>query len=185
MTKKKKPESSSDQEMDDKSADLLTDTSHEELIERLNEADQKVNEYWERILRMQAEAENIKRRQERDLENAHKYALDKFVGELIPIVDSLELASTSVPDDMQASAKSVLDGVELTLKMFYMAMEKFGVKQVNPLNEMFNPEFEQAISTKVDPEVAPNTVVSVLQKGYTLNGRLIRPALVIVSKTEE
>jgi molecular chaperone GrpE len=156
--------------------------SHEELVQQLSEAEQKVNQYWERILRMQAESENVSRRAERDLANAHKYALEKFAAELLPIVDSLELCASSVPADMQEAAKPVIEGVELTLKMFYSALEKYGVKQVSPLNQPFNPEYEQAISTQEDASVSPNTVVSVLQKGYTLNGRLIRPALVVVSK---
>jgi molecular chaperone GrpE len=161
---------------------LITNPSHEELTQQLSEAEQKVNQYWERILRMQAESENIARRAERDLANAHKFALDKFAAELLPIVDSLELCATSVPPDMQEAAKSVIEGVDLTLKMFYNALEKFGIKQVNPLSQPFNPEFEQAISAQEDTSVPPNTVLSVLQKGYVLNGRLIRPALVIVSK---
>lgn len=163
----------------------LSEASRETLIEKLNEADQKTNDYWERILRLQAEAENVARRNERAVENAHKFALEKFVNELIPIIDSLELSADNVPDDMKEAAKPILEGVDLTLKMFYSAMEKFGVEQVYPLNQPFDPEYSQAISTKPTPEVAPNTVVSVLQKGYTLNKRLIRPALVVVSKEEE
>lgn len=161
---------------------LITSPSHEELLQQLGAAEEKVNQYWERILRMQADSENASRRAERDLANAHKFALDKFAAELLPIIDSLELCATSVPPEMQEAAKSVIEGVDLTLKMFYNALEKFGIKQVNPLSQPFNPEYEQAISTQDDPSVPPNTVVSVLQKGYTLNGRLIRPALVVVSK---
>jgi len=185
MTKKARPDDQSDNNHDDKPTELLTHPSYEELLQKLDETEQKMNEYWERILRMQAEAENISRRNQRDVENAHKYALEKFVNELLPIVDSLELCASSVPKEMQKAAKSVVDGVELTLKMFYAAMEKFGVKQVNPVNESFNPECQQAISMQADPKVAPGTVISVLQKGYTLNNRLVRPALVVVSKAEE
>ncbi len=161
---------------------LITSPSHEELLQQLGAAEEKANQYWDRILRMQAESENIARRAERDLANAHKFALDKFAAELLPIIDSLELCASSVPSDMQEAAKPVIEGVELTLKMFYSALEKFGIKQVNPVSQPFNPEYEQAISTQEDASVPPNTVVSVLQKGYTLNGRLIRPALVVVSK---
>lgn len=159
--------------------------AHEELMQKLGEAEQKANQYWERIMRMQAESDNAQRRMERDIANAHKFALDKFVAELIPIVDSLELCVTNVPAEMQQAANSVIEGVHLTLKMFYAAMEKFGIKQVNPVSESFDPEFQQAISTVEDPEVQPGTVVSVLQKGYTLNNRLIRPALVVVAKAAE
>jgi molecular chaperone GrpE len=175
-------ETGSDQ---DKSAELLTLPSHEELLQKLDEADAKVNQHWERILRMQAENENAMRRAERDVASAHKYALEKFVAELLPIVDSLELCIVNVPDDMKKKAHSVIEGVELTLKMFYSAMEKFGIKQVNPLSQPFDPEFEQAISMQVDATVKPGTVLSVLQKGYTLNNRLIRPALVVVAKAED
>jgi molecular chaperone GrpE len=164
---------------------LLSETSHEELIKQLNAAEQKANEHWDRLLRMQAEIDNAKRRAERDVESAHKYALEKFAFELLPIIDSLELCAGSVPADMQQAAKSVVDGVELTLKMFHSALDKFGVKQVNPVGQAFNPELEQAISMQVDPDKQPGTVLTVLQKGYTLNGRLLRPALVVVSKSEE
>lgn len=167
------------------SPEMLTHPSYEELMQQLGEAEQKSNQYWERILRMQADNDNLMRRVERDVANAHKYALEKFVAELIPIIDSLELCVTTVPKDMQSVAESVVDGVKLTLKMFYTAMEKFGVKQVNPVGEAFDPEFQQAISMQHDPNVKPGMVISVLQKGYTLNNRLVRPALVVVSKAEE
>ncbi len=175
-----------DQEVDESNSEqMLTELSHEELIQKLNEAEQKSNENWERVLRMQAESENAARRAERDVASAHKYALEKFVGELLPIIDSLELCATSVPADMQAAAKPVVDGVEMTLKMFNAALEKFGVKQVNPVSEAFDPETQQAISLQEDPSVKPGTVISVLQKGYTLNNRLVRPALVVVSKAKD
>ncbi len=161
--------------------DATSELSYEEALQKLGEAEQKANEHWERILRMQAESDNATRRAERDVANAHKFALEKFVSELIPIIDGLEQCANSVPESMRDAAASVIEGVDLTLKMFYSSMEKFGVSQVNPVGQPFNPEFEQAISTQVDPNSPPNTVVAVLQKGYTLNNRLIRPALVVVS----
>ncbi len=164
---------------------FLTELSHAELIAKLNEAERKSNDYWERLLRMQAEADNAARRSERDVASAHKYALEKFVGDLLPIVDSMELCATSVPADMQKAAQPVIDGVDLTLKMLTTSLEKFGVKQVNPVGEAFNPETQQAISMQEDPAVKPGMVISVLQKGYTLNNRLVRPALVVVSKAKE
>lgn len=163
----------------------ITEMPHEQLVKKLNDAEQKVNQHWERILRMQADNDNLLRRTERDVANAHKYALEKFVGELLPIVDSLELAATNHPKETEKSAKAIIEGVNLTLKMFYNALEKFGVKQVNPVGKTFDPEFEQAISVQPDSKAEPNTVLSVLQKGYTLNNRLLRPALVVVSKAEE
>jgi molecular chaperone GrpE len=183
---KDKHDQQADQEIDGaQDGQLLTELSHAELIQKLNEAEQKSNDFWERILRMQAESENVARRSERDIASAHKYALDKFVGELLPIIDSLELCAASVPADMQKAVQSVTEGVEMTLKMFYVALEKFGVKQVSPVNEPFNPETQQAISMLEDSELKPGTVISVLQKGYTLNNRLVRPALVVVSKAKE
>jgi molecular chaperone GrpE len=151
-------------------------------MKKLNEAEQKSNDYWERLLRLQAENDNTARRNERELANAHKYALDKFVNELLPIIDSLELSTSKVTPELKDAASSVIEGVDMTLKMFYAAMEKFGVKQVDPLSQPFDPELHQAISMQENAGVAPGTVTAVLQKGYTLNGRLVRPALVVVAK---
>lgn len=158
--------------------DLLEHPSYIELQKKLTEAEESVNFYKDRMLRMQAETTNIQKRVERDIENAHKYGLEKFTLELLPIIDSLERAVT-LPEEHQHSA---LEGVNLTLKMLYGVLEKFGIKQVDPLSEAFNPELHQAVSTQVDSTVEPNTILNVLQKGYLLNNRLIRPALVIVSK---
>lgn len=159
---------------------LLTHPSYIELQTRLDEAEAKANENWERVLRMQAEADNVQRRVERDVANAHKYALEKFVSELLPVVDNLERAISA--HSTEGGQDSLLDGVNLTLKMFISALDKFGVQQVDPQNESFNPEFHQAVSTQENEKVKPNTVIQVLQKGYLLNSRLVRPALVIVSK---
>lgn len=161
-----------------KEAELLEHPSYIELQNKLTEAEEKANQYWERILRMQAENENVQRRVQRDVENAHKYGLEKFVLELLPIIDSLE-RSLTLPEEQK---HSVLEGVNMTLQMLYTALDKFGIEQINPMNEPFKPEFHQAVSAQVDPNVAPNTVINVLQKGYLLNNRLIRPALVVVSK---
>lgn len=165
-------------------AELLSHPSHQELLKQLDEAEQKANQYWERILRMQADAENAARRSERDVGNAHKYALEKFAGELLPIIDSLELCVTNADKDPK-SAAAIIEGVNLTLKMLYAALEKFGIKQINPVSEPFDPEFQQAISMQNDPKAKPGTVISVLQKGYTLNNRLLRPALVVIAKNED
>jgi molecular chaperone GrpE len=175
------PNDENEMNSNDRSPELLTHPSYEEMLQKLDEADQKANQYWERILRMQAENENAVRRTERDVANAHKYALEKFVTELLPIIDSLELCISNTSQD---SVDPVIEGVNMTLKMFYSAMEKFGVVQINPLNEPFDPEHSQAISMQYDPATKPGIVISVLQKGYTLNARLLRPALVVVSKAE-
>ncbi len=160
---------------------LLAHPSYIELQKKLDEADAKANENWERVLRMQADADNLQRRVERDVANAHKYALEKFVLELLPVIDNLERAISAHISEESGSG-TLLDGVSLTLKMFQSAVEKFGVEQVNPENAPFNPELHQAVSTQEDASVKPNTVLQVLQKGYLLNNRLIRPALVVVSK---
>jgi len=175
----------SDDEAQEKPTELLSHPSYQELMQKLDDAEKKTNEYWERILRMQADFENMQRRTERDVANAHKYALEKFVSELLPIIDSLELSVANVAKDTHQTVQAMVEGIQLTLRMFYSAMEKFGIKQVNPLNQIFDPAFEQAISVQLDPSVAAGTVLSVLQKGYTLNNRLIRPALVVVSKVSE
>ncbi len=161
-------------------AELLEHPSYIELQKKLTEAETKANEHWERMLRMQAETDNASRRVERDIANAHKYALEKFALELLPIVDSLERAIEAHMTE-ETGTGSLLDGVNLTLKMFTTALEKFGIQQINPLGEAFNPEWHQAVSAQADPTAKPGTVLAVLQKGYLLNNRLIRPALVVVS----
>lgn len=157
------------------------DTSSQELQNQLLTAEEKVKEYWERILRMQAETDNIKRRAEQDIAKAHNYGLQKFVSELLPIIDNLERAIFSHQNEA-SEAGTLLDGVNLTLKMFMTTLEKFGVEQIDPISQPFNPELHQAISMKEDASAKPGVVIQVLQKGYLLNKRLIRPALVIVAK---
>lgn len=161
-------------------AGLLEHPSYEGLQTKLTEEEDKYNQLWERLLRTQAEMGNLQRRAERDISNAHKYALEKFVLELLPVVDSLERALGAHDEDSGDSA--LLDGVDITLKMLYAAFEKFEIQQVDPISQPFNPELHQAVSTQVDQDVKPGTVLNVLQKGYLLNNRLIRPALVVVSK---
>ena len=134
-------------------------------------------------LRNQAEMQNIIRRSERDVQNAHKYSLDKFVAELLPVVDNLERALESIDQD-KSELKSLAEGVELTLKSFQDLLERQKVVSVNPKGEIFNPDLHQAMSILEEPSVAPNTVIDVFQKGYTLNGRLVRTAMVVVAKGE-
>ena len=131
-------------------------------------------------LRAQAEMENLRKRTTRDIENAHKYALDKFVNELIPVVDSLELGLSAAMES--ENGKDLLEGMELTLKMMTAALEKFGVKQIFPEGEKFNPELHEAVSMQPVEGKESGTVISVMQKGYELNGRLVRAAMVMVAK---
>ncbi len=161
--------------------ELLDHASYQELQKQLTSAEEMANTYKDRLLRTQAEMENMQRIKERDIANAHKFALEKATLELLPVVDNLERAIAAHLND-ESGAGSLLDGVNLTLKMLIKAMEKFGIESVDPEGQPFNPELHQAVSTVESPNVPPNTVVNVLQKGYLLNKRLIRPALVIVSK---
>lgn len=135
-------------------------------------------------LRAQAEAQNTQRRAEMDVEKARKFALESFSKELLPVVDNLERALESVPAD-NPDVKPFAEGVELTLKSLLDALGKFKIEAVDPEGEPFDPQLHQAMSMVENPEVEPNTVIAVMQKGYTLNGRLVRPAMVMVSKAAQ
>lgn len=134
-------------------------------------------------LRAQAEVENIRRRTEIDVEKAHKFALEKFANELLPVIDSLERA-LEVADKENPALASMIEGIELTLKSLLGAVRKFGVEVVGDTNVPFNPEIHQAMSMMESDDVAPNHVMMVMQRGYTLNGRLLRPAMVAVAKAK-
>ncbi len=138
----------------------------------------------DQLLRARAEVENIARRKAKELENAHKFALENFVRELLQVRDSLELGQVAA-NEPDADVTKLREGMELTLKLMSNVMTKFGVEQVDPLNQPFNPELHQAMSMQPRADVAPNTAVAVIQRGYTLNGRLVRPALVMVSQAIE
>ncbi len=157
--------------------------AEEELTEQIKQAEQKAEENWELLLRTRAEMDNLRRRTEKDLENAHKFALEKFVTELLPILDSMEMGmaveENGNPED---TVKALKEGIEMTVNMMKKAFEKFNIKVIDPLNEKFDPELHQAMSMQPSDEVEPNTVIAVMQKGYTLNDRLVRPAMVMVSK---
>ncbi|MEQ8265344.1 nucleotide exchange factor GrpE [Pseudohaliea sp.] len=135
----------------------------------------------DQVLRAQAELQNTRRRAEQDVERARKYALERFCSELLPVVDNLERALESASGDDE-QIRPIAEGVELTLKSFLNALGKFNIEPVDPAGEPFDPQFHQAMSSVENPDVEPNTVVAVMQKGYTLNGRLVRPAMVMVSK---
>ncbi|MDO3384715.1 nucleotide exchange factor GrpE [Gilvimarinus sp. SDUM040013] len=135
----------------------------------------------EQTLRAHAETQNARRRAEADVEKAHKFGQEKLVADLLPVVDNLEraLASIDVEDE---SFKAVVEGIELTLKSFTDTLTKHQVEPVNPVGEPFDPQLHQAMSMIESPDSEPNTVLDVFQKGYTLHGRLVRPAMVVVSK---
>jgi len=154
---------------------------HAELSALLEDARGKADAHWDQCLRLQAELENLRRRAERDVANAHKFALERFAAELLPVRDSLEMGLAAFEGE-GADPGKLHEGVELTLQMLTGAMGKFEIREVNPEGEHFNPEFHQAMSLQERGDVEPNTVVTVVQKGYLLNERLLRPAMVIVSK---
>ncbi|HSQ07221.1 MAG TPA: nucleotide exchange factor GrpE [Chromatiaceae bacterium] len=147
----------------------------------LEDARARADDHWDQLLRTRAEMENLQRRQARELENAHKFALEGFLRELLPVRDSLELGYDAAHAEGADIAK-LREGTELTLKLLNDSMTKFGVEVVAPEGEPFNPELHQAMTLMPRDDLPANTVVSVVQKGYRLNGRLVRPAMVIVSR---
>ena len=161
--------------------EIEQDLLEEEPISETEQLQQQVAEANDQVLRVQAEMQNVRRRVERDVENAHKYALDKFSADLLPVVDNLERALSSISADDE-SQKAVAEGIELTLKSFVDVLARFKIEPVDPAGQPFDANLHQAVSMVPNPDLEPNTVMDVFQKGYTLNGRLIRPAMVIVSK---
>ena len=168
-------------ETDSETVDAAEAPSDADLRLMLEDARSKADEHWDQLMRTRAEMDNLRKRQERELENAHKYALERFVGELLPVMDSMELGLNAALDE-SANVEKLREGTELTLKLLSGVMEKFDVVQINPEGEPFNPELHQAMTMQPRDDVPPNTVVAVVQKGYTLNGRLVRPAMVMVSQ---
>ena len=158
-------------------ADQADEMTLEQMVERL-EAD--LAEAKEAALRAQADAINVQRRAEAEVDKARKFALERFVGEMLPVVDNLERALIAAGES--DTAKPIIEGVELTLKSFVDALAKNGVESIDPMGEPFDPQTAQAMTMVENPDVEPNTVTAVMQKGYSLNGRLIRPAMVMVSK---
>ncbi|MFT6984609.1 MAG: molecular chaperone GrpE [Psychromonas sp.] len=155
-----------------------------ELSKKLALAQQTIIDQQESVVRAKADMENVRRRAALDVEKAHKFALDKFADGLLPVIDSLEMA-ISHADQEDEALKPMIDGVELTLKSLLSTIEKFGLSVIEPIGETFNPEKHQAMSMQSVEGVAANQVIAVMQKGYELNGRLIRPAMVIVAKAPE
>jgi molecular chaperone GrpE len=131
------------------------------------------------VLRAQAEMENLKRRNAKDLENAHKFALDGFVKELLEVKDSLTMGLKTANEE-KATIEHIIEGLEMTDKVFLSTMEKFGVEVIDPTDEAFNPEFHEAVTMVPMPDKESNSVLEVVQVGFTLNGRLVRPAMVVV-----
>lgn len=174
---------------DSLASDAPAETSTEvdqiaELSKKLAVAQQTIIDQQDSVIRAKAEMENVRRRAALDIEKAHKFALDKFADGLLPVIDSLEMAIIHADKEDEA-LKPMIDGVELTLKSLLATIEKFGLAVIDPTGEVFNPEKHQAMSMQSVDGVAANQVIAVMQKGYELNGRLIRPAMVIVAKGAE
>ncbi len=161
----------------------------ESLQQALEAAEMAASQAKDQALRALAEGENVKRRATKDVENAHKFALDKFVADLLPVVDSLEKAVDSAAavaaDTQGAVADAFSEGVSLSLKLAVDTLKKHGVDQINPLGEPFDPQHHEAMAMVPNPDAEPNSVMDVMQPGYSLNGRLVRAAMVVVAKAPE
>lgn len=166
---------------DEADADIIVNHSEYEALQQdLDQALAKADEHWKLYLAAHAEMENLRKRTERDVQNAHKFALERFFSELLPARDSLEMGLAAADESVEVA--QLREGVELTLKQLAAAMEKFGAREVNPLGAKFNPAEQEAMAMVPTNQAEPNTVVQVIQKGYTLNDRLIRPAKVLVAQ---
>jgi molecular chaperone GrpE len=154
---------------------------NDELGARVQQLEEQLAGAQDQALRVAADVQNMRRRAEQDVEKAHKFALEKFAGDLLPIVDSLErgLELSSADDE---SIRPMREGIELTLKMFHDTLKRYNLEQLDPQGEPFNAEHHQAMAMQESADVEPNSVLKVFQKGYQLNGRLLRPAMVVVSK---
>ena len=144
----------------------------------LEDLQARADENWDRYLRAAAELENVRKRASRDVENARKFALERFGKELLTVRDTLEMGLAAADS---ASVESLLEGKTATLKLLASVMQQFGIEEVDPAGEPFDPDFHEAISMQPSDDVEPGSVVQVVQKGYSLNGRLLRPAMVIVA----
>lgn len=188
---------SADENRNEQTEEKLKDDAVEASAEAATEADEQptdevsalreqAREFQEQVLRSQAEMQNVRRRAEIDVEKAHKFALEKFVKELLPVADSLEKAveTTEAHQNEDERLASIREGAEMTLNLFMNSLRKFNVAQLNPVGEPFDPQQHEAMSMVPAPDAEPNSVVAVVQKGYTLNDRLVRPAMVVVAKAE-
>ncbi len=186
MSEEQKVQEEAVQAAEEQQAEATVETQ-EDVVEQGNELEgqleaalAEIAELKEQVLRVQAEMQNVRRRAEMDVEKAHKFGLEKFANEMLNVVDNLERGLAAAPEE--DATKAIREGIEMTLSGFTSALSKFSVETVNPQGETFNPELHQAMTMIEVPGTAPNTVIDVMQKGYTLHGRLLRPAMVVVSK---
>lgn len=168
-------------ELEDVVPEAASDSDADSAEAQLAKAQETIKDYWDQMMRLRAEIENNRKRAERDIENAHKYALKNFIENMLPIIDSMEMGQAAARAD-NATLDSIREGSEMTMKMLLQLLEKQGLETIDPLGEKFDPERHQAMSM-IDAEGAePNTVVEVMQKGFALHDRLVRPAMVVVAK---
>ena len=179
MTKKKAQDETTEKVEDENIETSEQEAQETDLQTQLEEAQQSAKDNWDKVLRAQAEMENLKRRNAKDLENAHKFALDGFVKALLEVKDSLTMGLKTANEE-KATIEHIIEGLEMTDKVFLSTMEKFGVEVINPTDEVFNPEFHEAVTMVPMPDKESNSVLEVVQIGFTLNGRLVRPAMVVV-----
>jgi len=170
---------------EEKGVEEQADFTLEEVLEKLAEEKEGAARARDDLLRVQAEMQNMRRRTEQDIEKAHKYGQEKFSTELLTVMDNLERALAAASDHEDETVKAIYEGVDLTLKSFTDCFNRFHIGSVDPMGEPFDPQLQQAVTTLENPDVEPNTVIEVMQKGYTLHGRVIRPAMVVVSKEPE
>lgn len=149
--------------------------------EQLGQAQETIKDYWDQIMRLRAEMENNRKRAERDVENAHKFALQNFVENLLPVMDSMEMGQAAATAE-NATLDSIREGSALTMNMLVQVLERNGLEQIDPLGESFDPEKHQAISMIESEDAESSSIIEVMQKGYALNERLVRPAMVVVAK---
>ncbi|MEG1962792.1 MAG: nucleotide exchange factor GrpE, partial [Pseudomonas sp.] len=169
-----------DEQLDEQNLNA-EDAGAQELSARVQVLEEQLAAAQDQSLRTTADLQNVRRRAEQDVEKAHKFALEKFAGDLLPVIDSLERGlELSSPDD--ESIRPMREGIELTLKMFHDTLKRYNLEAIDPHGEPFNAEQHQAMAMQESAEVEPNSVLKVFQKGYQLNGRLLRPAMVVVSK---
>lgn len=168
----------------DAALDSLDQDQVQILEAELAKAKATIEEQKDSVLRAKAESENVRRRAEAEVDKAKKYALERFSGDLLPVIDNLERALQAANIDND-EIKPLVEGVELTLKSFINTIEKYGLEVIDPQGQAFNPELHQAMAMVESADAEPNTVLMVMQKGYQLNGRLVRPAMVSVAKAAE
>ena len=161
-------------------AEIEAELVEDDNTARSDDLQEQLDASNDQLLRLQAEMQNIRRRAERDVESAHKYGLEKFANQLLPVVDNLQRALDAIDADNE-SQKAIYEGIDLTLKSFLDVLAQFKIEAIDPSGEPFDADYHQAVSMVPNPDVEPNTVLEVFQKGYKLNGRLMRPAMVVVS----